>query len=92
MLVLPVHLGSPNDLQMCFSQFQHSNVLVQKAWWNGVVPVVTDAENSVQEKALDCLDQILLQNIKPYNKFRSDDRQKLAWDLLSLSSESKELG
>ncbi|XP_039420704.1 condensin-2 complex subunit D3 isoform X1 [Corvus cornix cornix] len=72
--------------------FQHSNVLVQKAWWNGVVPVVMGAENSVQEKALDCLDQILLQNIKPYNKSRSDDRQKLAWDLLSLSSESKELG
>ncbi|NWT61450.1 CNDD3 protein, partial [Erythrocercus mccallii] len=72
---------------------QHSNVLVQKAWLNGVVPVVMDAESSVQEKALDCLDQLLLQHIKPYNKFRSDDeRQELAWNLLSLlSSESQEL-
>ncbi|XP_059723175.1 condensin-2 complex subunit D3 isoform X2 [Haemorhous mexicanus] len=72
---------------------QHSNVLVQKAWLNGVVPVVMDAESSVQEKALDCLDQLLLQHIKPYNKSRSgDEGQKLAWDLLSLlSSESKEL-
>ncbi|XP_041336492.1 condensin-2 complex subunit D3 [Pyrgilauda ruficollis] len=74
-------------------QSQQSNVLVQKAWLDGVVPVVMDAESSVQEKALDCLDQLLLQHIKPYNKFRSDDgRQELAWDLLSLlSSESQEL-
>nr|XP_030146630.3 condensin-2 complex subunit D3 isoform X1 [Taeniopygia guttata] len=72
---------------------QHSNVLVQKAWLNGVVPVVMDAESSVQEKALDCLDQLLLQHIKPYHKSRSDDgRQELAWDLLSLlSSENQEL-
>ncbi|XP_074018650.1 condensin-2 complex subunit D3 isoform X1 [Numenius arquata] len=72
---------------------QHSNVLVQKAWLNGVVPVVMDAESSVQEKALDCLDQLLLQHIKHYNKFRSEDeRQALAWDLLTLlTSESQEL-
>ncbi|XP_075029101.1 condensin-2 complex subunit D3 isoform X1 [Calonectris borealis] len=72
---------------------QHKNVLVQKAWLNGVVPVVMDAESSVQEKALDCLDQLLLQHIKYYNKFRSDDgKQALAWDLLTLlTSESQEL-
>ncbi|NXJ68595.1 CNDD3 protein, partial [Rostratula benghalensis] len=72
---------------------QRSNVLVQKAWLNGVVPVVMDTESSVQEKALDCLDQLLLQHIKHYNKFRSDDeRQALAWDLLTLlTSESQEL-
>ncbi|NXT01198.1 CNDD3 protein, partial [Jacana jacana] len=72
---------------------QHRNVLVQKAWLNGVVPVVMDAESSVQEKALDCLDQLLLQHIKHYNKFRSEDeKQALAWDLLTLlTSESQEL-
>ncbi|KFP98393.1 Condensin-2 complex subunit D3, partial [Haliaeetus albicilla] len=72
---------------------QHNNVLVQKAWLNGVVPVVMDAESSVQEKALDCLDQLLLQHIKNYNKFRSEDeKQALAWDLLTLlTSESQEL-
>ncbi|XP_062364554.1 condensin-2 complex subunit D3 [Cinclus cinclus] len=72
---------------------QQSNVLVQKAWLNGVLPVVMDAESFVQEKALDCLDQLLLQHIKCYSKSRSDDgRQKLAWDLLSLlSSECQEL-
>ncbi|XP_076214627.1 condensin-2 complex subunit D3 [Aptenodytes patagonicus] len=72
---------------------QHNNVLVQKAWLNGVVPVVMDTESSVQEKALDCLDQLLLQHIKYYNKFRSEDeKQALAWDLLTLlTSESQEL-
>ncbi|KAM6312472.1 condensin-2 complex subunit D3 [Podargus strigoides] len=72
---------------------QHSNVLVQKAWLNGVVPVVMDTEISVQEKALDCLDQLLLEPIKHYNKFRSEDeKQALAWDLLTLlSSEDQEL-
>uniref|UniRef100_A0A452HTP9 Condensin-2 complex subunit D3 n=1 Tax=Gopherus agassizii TaxID=38772 RepID=A0A452HTP9_9SAUR len=39
---------------------QHNNVMIQKAWLTGVVPVVMDSENSVQEKALDCLDQLLL--------------------------------
>ncbi|NXK07359.1 CNDD3 protein, partial [Herpetotheres cachinnans] len=72
---------------------QHNNVLVQKAWLNGVVPVVMDTESSVQEKALDCLDQLLLQHIKNYNKFSSEDgKQALAWDLLTLlTSESQEL-
>ncbi|NXI51020.1 CNDD3 protein, partial [Chloroceryle aenea] len=72
---------------------QHDNVLVQKAWLNGVVPVVMDTESSVQEKALDYLDQLLLQHIKSYNKFRSEDeKQTLAWDLLTLlTSESQEL-
>ncbi|XP_042656314.1 condensin-2 complex subunit D3 isoform X2 [Tyto alba] len=72
---------------------QPNNVLVQKAWLNGVVPVVMDHESSVQEKALDCLNQILLQHIKSYNKFRSEDgEQVLAWNLLTLlTSECQEL-
>ncbi|XP_064029142.1 condensin-2 complex subunit D3 isoform X2 [Pogoniulus pusillus] len=72
---------------------QHYNVLVQKAWLKGVVPVVMDSETSVQEKALDCLDQLLLQCIKSYHKFRSEDKeQTLAWDLLTLlTSEEQEL-
>ncbi|NXD82346.1 CNDD3 protein, partial [Halcyon senegalensis] len=72
---------------------QHDDILVQKAWLNGVVPVVMDTESSVQEKALDCLDQLLLQHIKSYNKFRrEDEKQTLAWDLLTLlTSESQEL-
>ncbi|CAM4666623.1 unnamed protein product [Lepidochelys olivacea] len=72
---------------------QHNNVMIQKAWLTGVVPVVMDSENSVQEKALDCLDLLLLQHIKHYNKFMHEDRnQTLAWDLLALiTAENQEL-
>ncbi|XP_010179710.1 PREDICTED: condensin-2 complex subunit D3, partial [Mesitornis unicolor] len=72
---------------------QHDNVLIQKAWLNGVVPVVMDGENTVQEKALDCLEQVLLQHIKHCNKSRSEaEKQALAWDLLTLlTSECREL-
>uniref|UniRef100_A0A8C8SWP1 Condensin-2 complex subunit D3 n=1 Tax=Pelusios castaneus TaxID=367368 RepID=A0A8C8SWP1_9SAUR len=72
---------------------QHNNVMIQKAWLTGVVPVVMDSENSVQEKALDCLDRLLLQHIKHYSKFRHEDQnQTLAWDLLALfTTENQEL-
>ncbi|XP_041098371.1 condensin-2 complex subunit D3 [Polyodon spathula] len=72
---------------------QPGNRLVQKAWLTGVVPVVLDAENSLQEKALDCLDQAILHHIKCYDKYSNDDsHQKLAWDLLEhLGGESQEL-
>uniref|UniRef100_A0A8C3SMY3 Condensin-2 complex subunit D3 n=1 Tax=Chelydra serpentina TaxID=8475 RepID=A0A8C3SMY3_CHESE len=72
---------------------QHNNVMIQKAWLTGVVPVVLDSENSVQEKALDCLDQLLLQCIKHYSKFTHEDRnQTLAWDLLALiTADNQEL-
>ncbi|KAM7137906.1 condensin-2 complex subunit D3 isoform 1-T1 [Macrochelys suwanniensis] len=72
---------------------QHNNVMIQKAWLTGVVPVVLDSENSVQEKALDCLDQLLLQHIKHYSKFTHEDRnQTLAWDLLALiTADNQEL-
>ncbi|XP_055987450.1 condensin-2 complex subunit D3 isoform X2 [Sorex fumeus] len=68
-------------------------VQVQKAWLLGIIPVVMDCENTVQEKALECLDQLLLQNIKHYNKYHDgDDSQVLAWALLSLlSTDSLEL-
>ncbi|XP_066115869.1 condensin-2 complex subunit D3 [Saccopteryx bilineata] len=68
-------------------------VQIQKAWLMGIIPVVMDCESTVQEKALECLDQLLLQNIKHFNKFHSeDDSQVLAWALLALlSTESQEL-
>ncbi|KFO37322.1 condensin-2 complex subunit D3 [Fukomys damarensis] len=60
-------------------------VPIQKAWLMGVIPVVMDCESTVQEKALEYLDQLLLQNIKHYSKFhREDDSQVLAWALLAL--------
>ncbi|XP_060035869.1 condensin-2 complex subunit D3 [Erinaceus europaeus] len=68
-------------------------VQIQKAWLKGIIPVVMDCESTVQEKALECLDQLLLQNIKHHNKFHSeDDGQVLAWALLALlSTECQEL-
>ncbi|KAG8434741.1 hypothetical protein GDO86_012914 [Hymenochirus boettgeri] len=72
---------------------QPHNVSIQKAWLIGLIPVVLDAESSLQEKALECLDQLLLQSIKHYNRFTQDDeRQKLTWELLTLlTSESQDL-
>ncbi|XP_030077819.1 condensin-2 complex subunit D3 isoform X2 [Microcaecilia unicolor] len=69
---------------------QSHNIMIQKTWLTGVVPVVIDSENSVQEKALECLDQLILQHVKHYKKFSQDDSsQKLAWDLLTLLTTEK---
>ncbi|XP_007946926.2 condensin-2 complex subunit D3 [Orycteropus afer afer] len=82
-------LQSLTDLLMA----QRRCIHVQKAWLTGIIPVVMDCESTVQEKALECLDQLLLQNIKHYNKFHSgDDSQVLAWELLLvLTTESQDL-
>ncbi|XP_020824416.1 condensin-2 complex subunit D3 isoform X1 [Phascolarctos cinereus] len=82
-------LQSLTDLLMA----QRRSVLIQKAWLTGIIPVVMDTESTVQEKALECLDQLVLQHIKHYTKFQSEDgNQMLAWDLLTLlTSESQEL-
>lgn len=56
---------------------------VQKAWLQGVLPAVMDSESSVQEKALDTLDEVLLSQIKVFSdKGFLDISQRLAWDLL----------
>ena len=57
--------------------------MVQKAWLQGVVPAVVDSESTVQDKALEALDQVLLSQVKPYSAGRHlDARQRLTWDLL----------
>ncbi|KAM6922519.1 condensin-2 complex subunit D3 [Lycodopsis pacificus] len=59
--------------------------LVQKAWLQGVLPAVMDSENSVQDKAVEALDQVLLSQVKPYSASRHlDASQRLTWDLLGL--------
>ncbi|CAH2320490.1 condensin-2 complex subunit D3, partial [Pelobates cultripes] len=72
---------------------QPQNTMIQKAWLTGLVPVVLDTESTVQEKALECLEQLMLQSITHYNRYRpSDEKQKLTWDLLTLlTTESQEL-
>ncbi|XP_034081160.1 condensin-2 complex subunit D3 [Gymnodraco acuticeps] len=59
--------------------------VVQKAWLQGVLPAVMDAESSVQDKALEALDQVVLCSIKAYFAGRHlDAGQRLTWDLLTL--------
>ncbi|KAK9541070.1 hypothetical protein VZT92_001145 [Zoarces viviparus] len=59
--------------------------VVQKAWLQGVLPAVVDSENSVQDKALEALDQVLLSQVKPYSASRHlDASQRLTWDLLGM--------
>lgn len=55
------------------------------AWLQGVVPAVVDSESSVQDKALEALDQVLLSQVKLYSPSRHlDSSQRLTWDLLGL--------
>ncbi|XP_026534418.1 condensin-2 complex subunit D3 [Notechis scutatus] len=72
---------------------QPTNLLMQKAWLMGVIPVIMDCETSVQEKVLECVDHLLLQHMKPCHKFTPQDKdQVLAWDLLTLlTTETQEL-
>ncbi|XP_070621308.1 condensin-2 complex subunit D3 isoform X1 [Erythrolamprus reginae] len=74
-------------------QSQPKNLLMQKTWLVGVIPVVMDCETSVQEKVLECIDHLLLQPLKPCHKFTHQDKdQVLAWDLLTLiTKENQEL-
>lgn len=69
-------------------------VQIQKAWLGGVVPAVTDDESSVQDKALECLDRLLLQSVQHHREgCAADDGQALAWALLSLlDTDSRKLG
>uniref|UniRef100_A0A8C1HFK0 Condensin-2 complex subunit D3 n=1 Tax=Cyprinus carpio carpio TaxID=630221 RepID=A0A8C1HFK0_CYPCA len=62
--------------------------VIQEAWLRGVLPAVMDSESSVQEKALECLDHVVIAHIKSQGKYRdSDASQKLAWELLGLLCE-----
>ena len=59
--------------------------VVQRAWLQGVIPALVDAESSVQEKALEALEETLLCQVKGYSPQRHlDAPQRLAWDLLGL--------
>ncbi|XP_041865621.1 condensin-2 complex subunit D3 [Melanotaenia boesemani] len=59
--------------------------LVQKAWLHGVVPPVVDSETSVQDKALEALNQVILSQVKRYSASRHmEASERLTWDLLGL--------
>lgn len=83
-----------HDFLTWTSQAQPQCVQIQKAWLGGVVPAVTDNESSVQDKALECLDRLLLQSIRHHSEgCKADDGQALAWALLALlDTDSRKLG
>lgn len=59
--------------------------VVQKAWLQGIIPAVLDMETTVQDKALENLDQVLLSQVKLYSAGRHlDAAQTLTWNLLDL--------
>ncbi|XP_075902222.1 condensin-2 complex subunit D3 isoform X3 [Nelusetta ayraudi] len=59
--------------------------VVQKAWLQGIIPAVLDMETTVQDKALESLDQVLLSQVKLYSAGRHlDAAQRLTWSLLGL--------
>lgn len=59
--------------------------MVQKAWLQGIIPAVLDTETTVQDKALESLDQVLLSQVKLYSVGRHlDAAQRLTWSLLGL--------
>ena len=67
-------------------------LIFSRAWLDGVLPVVLDREMSAQEKCLETLREVVLNQIVPVNRSTSP-KHKLAWDLLHEMSlpESREL-
>ncbi|TRY56494.1 hypothetical protein DNTS_008784 [Danionella cerebrum] len=64
------------------------NTEVQEAWLRGLLPALLDSESSVQEKALECVDQVIIAHIKcKGGKQDIDISQRLAWGLLGLLCE-----
>ena len=53
---------------------------LKNVWVRSVLPLVMDRENRVQEKTLECLDQLILKSLV-------DDDSMLAWSLLEIITE-----
>ena len=68
------------------------NFVFVRVWLDAVLPVVVDREMSAQEKCLETLKELLLNQIVPSNR-SSTPKHKLAWQLLHVMSlpESREL-
>ncbi|XP_076344114.1 condensin-2 complex subunit D3-like [Tachypleus tridentatus] len=52
---------------------------IQKHWMQGVLPLVLDAENSIQEKCLEMIDNLLLQNIVSKTQ---EAHWEMAWKIM----------
>ncbi|GAB6029634.1 Condensin-2 complex subunit D3 [Chamberlinius hualienensis] len=77
-----------NALTSLLNQYPDLDVL-HKEWLEGVMPVVLDNEPSCQEKSIEMIDDILLNNIKS-GKFAETPSTCLVWKLLNLMTVSNE--
>ena len=53
---------------LCIYQINFLIFIGVRAWLNRVPSLINDRENSVQEKCLDALESVILDNIAPYER------------------------
>lgn len=53
------------------------NEIVLKYWFKGLIHLVGDRDKKIQELAVECLNRVILQNIKPYSAKLIDNKDSL---------------
>ncbi|XP_041367044.1 condensin-2 complex subunit D3-like [Gigantopelta aegis] len=56
---------------------------IHSTWLNGVLPLVIDRESTLQEKCLETLEEIFIQNIVPHHRSK-EPNHLLVWSLLRI--------
>ncbi|XP_055997299.1 condensin-2 complex subunit D3-like isoform X2 [Ostrea edulis] len=59
---------------------------LQKCWLDGVLPLVIDRESTLQEKCMETLEEIVLNNVAPVNRSK-DEGHQLVWNLLEIMTQ-----
>ncbi|XP_062580228.1 condensin-2 complex subunit D3-L-like isoform X1 [Saccostrea cucullata] len=59
---------------------------LQKCWLDGVLPLVIDRETTLQEKCMETLEEIILNNIVPFNRSK-DEGHELVWNILQIMTQ-----
>ncbi|XP_062309171.1 condensin-2 complex subunit D3 isoform X2 [Osmerus eperlanus] len=81
-------LSVKKKAMQCLGELLHAHShsrVVQRAWLRGLLPAIMDPESSVQDKALESLEQVVLSQVKKHSPSSWEDAgQKLCWDLLGL--------
>ncbi|XP_046375579.2 condensin-2 complex subunit D3-like isoform X1 [Haliotis rufescens] len=70
---------------------QHTtDTKMQRAWLDGVLPLVMDRETTLQDKCIETLEDIVLDNVVPHNRSK-DEGHQLVWSLLSIMTQYESL-
>ncbi|XP_052706272.1 condensin-2 complex subunit D3-like isoform X1 [Crassostrea angulata] len=56
---------------------------LQQCWLDGVLPLVTDRESTLEEKCMESLEEIILSNIVPINRSKNEGH-RLVWNILEI--------